>query len=210
MEIKGFRYFPGWLGPEEQGALVEALRGVAAEAPFVQPVTPGGKAMSVRMTSAGRLGWVTDRRGYRYEPIHPGTGRPWPPVPPMVLALWHQVTGLARAPDCCLVNFYGEGARMGLHQDRDEGDFSWPVVSISLGDEALFRMGGPAREDRTESLWLKSGDVMVMGGPARLAFHGIDRVRHGSSRLLPQGGRINLTLRVVEPPEFSKTPAPSL
>lgn len=206
VEIRGFRYFAGWLGPDEQGALVEALRGVAAEAPFVQPVTPGGKAMSVRMTSAGRLGWVTDRRGYRYEPVHPGTGRPWPPVPAMVLALWHEVTGLGREPDCCLVNFYGEGAKMGLHQDRDEGDFSWPVVSISLGDEALFRMGGLAREDRTESLWLKSGDVMVMGGPARLAFHGIDRVRHGSSRLLPQGGRINLTLRVVAGAEFSKTP----
>ncbi len=196
-EIRGFRYIPGWLGPEEQAALVEALRGVAAEAPLVQPQTPGGRRMSVRMTSAGRLGWVTDRRGYRYEPCHPVTGRPWPPVPAMVLALWQEVTGLAREPDCCLVNFYGEGARMGLHQDRDEGDFAWPVVSVSLGDEALFRMGGPARGDRTESLWLKSGDVVVMGGPARLAFHGIDRVRHGSSWLLPQGGRINLTLRVV-------------
>lgn len=209
VEIRGFRYFPGWLTAEEQAALVAVLRGVAAEAPFVQPQTPGGRNMSVRMTSAGRLGWVTDRRGYRYEPVHPGTGQPWPPVPEMVLALWHRVTGLARDPDCCLVNFYGEGAKMGLHQDRDEGDFSWPVVSISLGDEALFRMGGPAREDRTESLWLKSGDVLVMGGPARLAFHGIDRVRYGSSRLLPQGGRINLTLRVVEGAEFSKTPQPS-
>ena len=198
VEIRGFRYFPGWLTGAEQVALVEALRDVAAAAPFVQPETPGGRKMSVRMTSAGRLGWVTDRRGYRYEPAHPGTGQPWPPVPEKVLALWHQVTGLARAPDCCLVNFYGEGAKMGLHQDRDEGDFSWPVVSISLGDEALFRMGGLAREDRTESVWLKSGDVVVMGGPARLAFHGIDRVRHGSSRLLAQGGRINLTLRVVE------------
>lgn len=210
LEIRGFRHFPGWLGPEDQGALVEALRAVAAEAPFVQPETPGGKRMSVRMTSAGRLGWVTDRRGYRYEPLHPGTGRPWPPVPAMVLDLWRDVTGLARDPDCCLVNFYGEGARMGLHQDRDEGDFSWPVVSVSLGDEALFRMGGTARGDRTESVWLKSGDVVVMGGPARLAFHGIDRVRHGSSRLLPQGGRINLTLRVVEGAEFSKTPLRSL
>lgn len=198
VEIRGFRHFPGWLTGEEQVALVEALRGVAAAAPFVTPVTPGGKAMSVRMTSAGRLGWVTDRRGYRYEPLHHGTGRPWPPVPALVLDLWREVTGLAREPDCCLVNFYGEGAKMGLHQDRDEGDFSWPVVSVSLGDEALFRMGGTARGDRTESVWLRSGDVVVMGGPARLAFHGIDRVRHGSSRLLPQGGRINLTLRVVD------------
>lgn len=197
VDIRGFRYFPGWLAPDAQAALVEALRGVAAEAPLVQPETPGGRKMSVRMTSAGRLGWVTDRRGYRYEPCHPGTGRPWPPVPGMVLDLWRAVTGLAREPDCCLVNFYGEGAKMGLHQDRDEGDFGFPVVSVSLGDEALFRMGGTDRADRTESVWLKSGDVVVMGGAARLAFHGIDRVRHGSSRLLPQGGRINLTLRVV-------------
>ena len=149
------------------------------------------------MTAAGRLGWVTDRRGYRYEPRHP-SGTAWPPIPPEVMAVWESVSGTGRAPDCCLVNFYGEGARMGLHEDRDEGDFSFPVVSISLGDEALFRMGGAERSDGTESTWLRSGDVVVMGGAARLAWHGVDRVRHGSSTLLPQGGRINLTLRVVE------------
>jgi alkylated DNA repair protein (DNA oxidative demethylase) len=153
--------------------------------------------MSVRMTGAGRVGWVTDRKGYRYAPRHP-SGREWPPIPEPVLAIWRSVTGLDRDPDCCLINFYGEGARMGLHQDRDEGDFSWPVVSVSLGDDALFRMGGPDRSDPTRSHWLSSGDVVVMGGPARLAWHGVDRVRHGSSRLLPQGGRINLTLRVVQ------------
>lgn len=114
------------------------------------------------------------------------------------MAVWRAVSGVAREPDCCLVNFYGEGARMGLHQDKDEGDFSYPVVSISLGDEALFRMGGVDRAEGTQSVWLRSGDVMVMGGAARLAHHGVDRVRHGSSTLLPQGGRINLTLRVVE------------
>lgn len=152
--------------------------------------------MSVRMTAAGRLGWVTDRAGYRYAARHPGGGD-WPPIPARVLDLWHRVTGLARAPDCCLINFYGEGARMGMHQDRDEGDFSFPVLSVSLGDDALFRMGGVDRPAPTQSVWLHSGDVVVMGGEARLAWHGIDRVRHGSSTLLPKGGRINLTLRVV-------------
>lgn len=196
VEIRGFRLFPGFLDRPAQEAMVAALREVVAAAPLVRPVTPGGKPMSVRMTSAGRLGWVTDRRGYRYEPRHP-EGRAWPPIPDYVMEVWHAVAGTERAPDCCLVNFYGEGARMGLHQDRDEGDFSFPVVGVSLGDEALFRMGGVDRAEGTESVWLHSGDVVVMGGKARLAWHGVDRVRHGSSTLLPQGGRINLTLRVV-------------
>lgn len=197
LRINGFEVHAGRIAPKGQAALVHDLRAVVAAAPLVAPVTPGGRAMSVRMTSAGRLGWITDRKGYRYAPCHP-SGVAWPPVPAAVLALWHEVTGLARAPDCCLINFYGEGARMGLHQDRDEGDFAWPVLSISLGDQALFRMGGPDRRDPTRSIWLSSGDVVVMGGAARLAWHGVDRVRHGSSTLLPQGGRINLTLRVVQ------------
>lgn len=195
-EIRGCLLWPGHIDPAAQQALVADLRAVVAAAPLMSPVTPGGRPMTVRMTAAGRLGWVTDARGYRYEPRHP-SGQPWPPIPPAILDLWHGLTGLSRAPDCCLVNFYGEGARMGLHQDRDEGDFSFPVLSVSLGDDALFRIGGPARRDPTQSLWLRSGDVLLMGGPARLAFHGIDRLRFGSSRLLPQGGRINLTLRVV-------------
>lgn len=197
VEIRGLRYFPGLLDPDAQQSLVADLRKVVAAAPLYAPVTPGGRPMSVRMTSAGRLGWITDARGYRYEPRHPA-GQPWPAIPPDVLALWHGLTGLPRKPDCCLVNFYGEGAKMGLHQDRDEGDFSFPVLSISLGDEALFRIGGTDRKDPTESFWLKSGDVLLMGGPARLAWHGIDRLRFRSSRLLPGGGRINLTLRVVD------------
>lgn len=197
IEIRGFQYWPGLLDGPAQAALVADLRGIVAAAPLHAPVTPGGRPMSVRMTSAGRLGWITDQQGYRYEPRHPA-GHAWPAIPPAVLDLWHGLTGLSRVPDCCLINFYGEGAKMGLHQDRDEGDFSFPVLSISLGDEALFRMGGPDRKDPTESLWLKSGDVLLMGGPARLAWHGIDRLRFRSSRLLPGGGRINLTLRVVE------------
>lgn len=196
VEIRGLRYFPGLLDLDAQQSLVADLRKVVAAAPLYAPVTPGGRPMSVRMTSAGRLGWITDARGYRYEPRHPA-GQPWPAIPPDVLALWHSLVGLPRKPDCCLVNFYGEGAKMGLHQDRDEGDFSFPVLSISLGDEALFRIGGTDRKDPTESFWLKSGDVLLMGGPARLAWHGIDRLRFRSSRLLPGGGRINLTLRVV-------------
>ena len=149
------------------------------------------------MTSAGRYGWYSDRGGYRYERRHP-SGADWPPIPERVLAIWRTLIGTDRMPDCCLVNVYRDGARMGLHQDRDEADFAWPVLSVSLGDEALFRVGGPERGGPTESVWLRSGDVAVLGGAARLAFHGIDRVRAGSSTLLRGGGRINLTLRVVD------------
>lgn len=195
-EIRGFRVWPGLLDRSAQEALVKDLRSVARAAPFFAPVTPGGRPMSVKMTSAGRLGWVTDRRGYRYQPQHP-SGVAWPPIPAAVLALWHRLTGLERAPDCCLVNYYAPEARMGLHQDKDEGDFSFPVLSISLGDDALFRVGGVDRSAGTQSFWLRSGDVVLFGGTARLAWHGVDRLRPGSSTLLPQGGRINLTCRVV-------------
>jgi alkylated DNA repair protein (DNA oxidative demethylase) len=196
LQLRGFDIHAGLISAAEQALWVDDIRTVVAAAPLVSPVTPGGRPMSVRMTAAGRLGWVTDRAGYRYAARHPGGGD-WPPIPARVLDLWHRVTGLARQPDCCLINFYGEGARMGMHQDRDEGDFSFPVLSVSLGDDALFRMGGVDRPAPTQSVWLHSGDVVVMGGEARLAWHGIDRVRHGSSTLLPRGGRINLTLRVV-------------
>ncbi len=196
LTVNGFVIHKACLGPEAQVALVAELRDLAAAAPFVRPVTPSGRPMSVRMTAAGRLGWVSDRRGYRYEALHP-SGVPWPDIPGAVLELWRALCSAERDPDCCLVNYYGERARMGLHRDADEGDFGWPVLSISLGDPAVFRMGGPERGDPTRSILLESGDVVVMGGPARLAYHGIDRIRFGGSRLLAQGGRINLTCRVV-------------
>ncbi|SIS54465.1 alkylated DNA repair protein (DNA oxidative demethylase) [Roseivivax lentus] len=187
---------PEFLSRAEQERLVADLRDCLRVAPLVTPVTPRGQKMSVAMSAAGRFGWVTDRKGYRYEERHP-SGAPWPPIPDRVLAIWEAVSGSAQRPECCLINWYGEGARMGLHQDRDEADFSHPVVSISLGDDALFRIGNDRRGGKTESIWLKSGDVAVMGGAARLRFHGVDRIRFGSSTLLPKGGRINLTLRVV-------------
>ena len=195
--IRDFQIWKGLLDPPAQAAMVADLRDVLRRAPLVQPVTPRGQKMSVRMSAAGRLGWITDRAGYRYADRHP-SGAPWPPIPASILGVWSTVTGLARAPDCCLINWYGEGARMGLHQDKDEGDFDWPVVSISLGDEGLFRMGTDERGGKTSSLWLSSGDVVVMGGAARLAYHGVDRIKFGSGSLLPAGGRINLTLRVVQ------------
>lgn len=196
VKLRGFEIFKGCLDATAQRALIDALRPVLKAAPLFSPQTPYGRAMSVRMTSAGRVGWYSDRKGYRYAPQHP-QGTDWPEIPRLVLEIWDGVTGLGQRPDCCLVNYYGEGARMGLHQDKDEADFSWPVVSVSLGDDGLFRIGNTTRGGSTESIWLNSGDVVVMGGAARLTYHGVDRIRFKSSRLLPKGGRLNLTLRVV-------------
>ncbi|MDE3028453.1 MAG: alpha-ketoglutarate-dependent dioxygenase AlkB [Paracoccaceae bacterium] len=195
--LRGFAIHSCFLDFGAQAALVEDLRAVIRAAPLFSPQTVQGKTMSVRMTSAGRYGWFSDRAGYRYIPTHP-SGSDWPAIPGRALSIWRTLVSGDRMPDCCLVNFYAEGARMGLHQDRDEADYSWPVLSISLGDEGLFRVGATTRGGTTESIWLRSGDVVVMGGDARLAYHGIDRIRAGSSTLLPKGGRINLTLRVVD------------
>lgn len=197
LTVNGFTIHKGRIGPEGQEAMVKAIRAVAGAAPLFSPLTPWGRPMRVKMTSAGRYGWYSDQRGYRYIDRHP-SGAPWPSIPEPVLAEWRALVPGTRLPDCCLVNFYGRDARMGLHRDADERDFSFPVVSISLGDAATFRMGGPSRADPTRSVTLESGDVVVMAGAARLAYHGIDRIRFGSSRLLTEGGRINLTLRVVD------------
>ncbi len=195
--LRGVAIHKSYLLPEAQQSLFEAVRTVVRAVPFFRPTTPRGKAMSVRMSAAGRYGWISDAKGYRYSRTHP-SGRDWPDIPEQVLTLWREVTGLDRAPECCLINYYDADARMGLHQDRDEADFSWPVVSVSLGDDGLFRIGNLTRGGTTQSIWLQSGDVAVMGGDARLVYHGVDRIRAGSSKLLPKGGRINLTLRVVE------------
>ncbi len=195
----GIRHIPGYLDAAGQRALVDDIRAVVEAAPLYTPEMPRtGKPMSVRMTNCGALGWVTDKAGgYRYQPTHPVTGKPWPPIPARLLEIWRGVGGYPHPPEACLVNFYADTARMGLHQDRDERDFAAPVVSISLGDDCLFRVGGTKRADPTVSLRLSSGDVVVLGGEARLAFHGVDRIYPCTSMLLKNGGRINLTLRRV-------------
>lgn len=198
---QGLRYLPGHFDPAAQRALVDDLRAAVAEAPLVTPVMPRtGRPFTVRMTNLGALGWVSDRAGYRYQPTHPETGRPWPAIPAALLDLWRAVSGYPHDPQACLVNFYHGGAKMGLHQDSDEEDFAAPVLSVSLGDTAVFRIGGPERGGKTETLKLSSGDVLVMGGASRLCYHGIDRVLTGTSSLLKDGGRINLTLRRVTKP----------
>jgi alkylated DNA repair protein (DNA oxidative demethylase) len=193
--VQGFHLYPRYFDEAGQESLATSVIAAAAIAPFYRPVTPGGQPMSVEMTNFGRLGWVTDAAGYRYEPRHPVTEACWPPIPTALLDLWAHVTDHGPPPDACLVNLYRDGARMGLHQDRDEADFSHPVVSVSLGDIAVFRIGGQDRRAPTRSVRLTSGDVCVLSGAARLAFHGVDRIVPGSSRLIPGGGRINLTLR---------------
>lgn len=196
-------HYPQKLDRAAQEALLAALREIIAEAPLFTPAMPGsGKPMSVRMTNCGPLGWVTDQeRGYRYQKTHPVTGRPWPAMPSMLLDLWGEVARYADPPEACLVNYYAGAAKMGLHQDKDEEDFAAPVLSVSLGDTGVFRVGGRSRKDPTRKIELKSGDVFVLGGEDRLAYHGIDRILPGTSDLLPEGGRFNLTLRRVTKPK---------
>jgi alkylated DNA repair protein (DNA oxidative demethylase) len=195
----GIRYLPDRFDRIAQAALVDDIRRIVEAAPLYTPAMPKtGKEMSVRMTNCGELGWVTDKeRGYRYQATHPVTGEPWPPIPQTLLDLWREVADHPQPPQACLVNFYSDKAKMGQHQDRDETDFSAPVVSVSLGDDCLFRVGGTKRADPTQSFRLRSGDVVVLGGTSRLAFHGVDRIYPSTSTLLKNGGRINLTLRRV-------------
>jgi alkylated DNA repair protein (DNA oxidative demethylase) len=179
-------------------ALLQKIEHVAQAAPFRRMVTPGGYVMSVAMTNCGRAGWVTDRSGYRYSATDPQTGRPWPMMPPAFLAL---AAGAAQAagfadfePDACLVNRYEPGARLSLHQDKDERDFSHPIVSVSIGLPALFLLGGEERREKPMRLHLEGGDVVVWGGPSRHRYHGVDPLPEGSDPLTGSC-RYNLTLR---------------
>ncbi len=193
------KWMPQYFNQTEQEALVEEIREIASKAPLFVPRMPRtGKPMSVRMTNCGPLGWVTTKEeGYRYQAMHPETGEPWPDIPQRLLTLWENFSNYSKPPQACLVNFYEASAKMGLHQDRDEEDFDAPVLSVSLGDTCLFRIGGENRKDPTKSFKLQSGDVMLLTGKSRMAFHGVDRIYPGTSTLLKQDGRINLTLRRV-------------
>jgi DNA oxidative demethylase len=207
LRTEGLRIHAGYLGPDAQAALLGALREVFKSAPLYTPRMPkSGRPFTVRMSNCGPLGWVSDEAGYRYQPTHPETGQPWPPMPAILLKAWDELARYPHRPEACLINFYAATAKMGLHQDRDEQDFDAPVLSLSLGDACLFRVGGLRRNDPTRSLRLTSGDALVLGGEARLAFHGVDRIYPGTSRLLDEGGRINLTMRRVTRPDGSGSP----
>ena len=198
--IAGFQYHPEYFSREEQKNLLSEIRKMIRTNPLFQPTMPKtGKPFSVAMTSFGSLGWVSDKTGgYRYQSLHPVTKRPWLQIPDKLLTVWTDLTGYSELPECCLLNYYqNEKAKMGLHRDQDEQDFNAPVLSVSLGDSALFRLGGLKRQGPTTSTKLNSGDIVILGGEARNAYHGIDRILYGSSQLLKNGGRINLTLRRV-------------
>ena len=197
--LEGFRHLPGYLDTPRQRELVDVIWAVVAAAPLYAPTMPRtGKPFSVRMTNCGPLGWVSDKAGgYRYQANHPVTNRPWPAMPRMLLDLWADVACYPVPPEACLVNLYAPTAKMGSHRDEDEQDTVAPVVSISLGDDATFHIGGLQRAGPKQRLVLKSGDVVVLGGAARMAYHGVDRIHPGTSSLLPEGGRLNLTLRRV-------------
>ena len=195
---RGMKLYRGWLDDVAQADLLSSLRKAVAVAPLFTPLMPRtGRPFSVRMTNLGPLGWMSDRIGYRYQPTHPETGLAWPPMPDLLAKLWADLADYPHPPEACLVNFYNANAKMGLHQDRDEQDFAAPVVSVSLGDTALFRWGGTTKGGKTQSVKLASGDVLVMGGESRLCFHGVDRIYAGTSTLLKDGGRMNLTMRRV-------------
>lgn len=198
LQINGFRVLKGFLTRAQQEQIVADVSKCIEKSPLFRPRMPrSGKPFSVRMGNLGEFGWVSDKSGYRYQKNHPENGVPWPPIPTSIRAVWQEISDCSYPAEACLVNFYDINAKMGLHRDADEADFTAPVVSISLGDTAVFRMGGADRKGPTSSIKLESGDVVVIGGPARLYYHGIDRVLGGSSSLLKNGGRLNLTLRRV-------------
>jgi len=202
--MPGVYHAQGYFNAAGQAALAADIAAAIAAAPlFVSHMPRTGVPMSVRMTNFGALGWMSDReKGYRYEPRHPITGAPWPPIPGVLLEAWDRLTGYSKPPEACLVNVYDDKARMGLHQDRDEIDFDAPILSISLGADCRFRIGGRQRADPTVSLILSAGDALVMSGPARMSFHGVDKILPTLTAHLPEplsklGARVNLTLRRV-------------
>jgi len=192
----GLTHLPGFALPWEQALLLE-IEAVAAAAPFRHMLTPGGQRMSVAMTNCGEVGWVSDRKGYRYDRLDPKTLRPWPPLPAAIAEIAARAAGAAGfgpfRPDVCLINRYLPGARMSLHQDRDERDFSAPIVSVSLGLSATFLFGGAKRSDKAARLPLDHGDVVVWGAARRLAYHGVAPVAEGAH---PAAGRMRLNLTV--------------
>ena len=181
--VDGFQIYSGLIDVDGQNEMLSNLRGIIAQAPMFCPITPMGKPMSVQMSAAGKYGWITDRNGYLYAPTHP-SGTAWPAIPDSILDIWYRVARVDRTPECCLINYYGQAAKMGMHQDRDEANFNWPVVSISLGDDARFRIGHETRGGKTKTITLRSGDVVVMAGDARLKHHGVDKIDFGTSQLL--------------------------
>ena len=197
--LSGFQHVSGYLSTTEQADLLAEIREVLGESPLYVPTMPrSGKPFSVRMSNCGALGWVSSKEGgYRYQENHPETGRAWQPIPAQLLELWREVAAYPAEPEACLINWYEPGAKLGQHVDADEEDNRAPVISVSLGDDAWFRVGGLTRKDPTERILLRSGDVVVLGGEARLAYHGIDRIIPGTSDLLRQPGRYNLTMRRV-------------
>ena len=194
-----FKYLQGFLDPDACRSLLATIETVLNDAPLFQPTMPRtGKPFSVLMSNCGPLGWVSDKNGgYRYQSTHPVTGRAWPAMPPVLLEIWNTMANYNHPPEACLINYYAPGARMGSHRDVDEQDFSAPVLSLSLGDDAIFHIGGLSRSAAKTRLTLRSGDLVILGGKSRRAYHGVDRIIAGSSDLLPQGGRYNLTLRRV-------------
>ena len=204
VELKpGVIYFPQLLDRAAQESLRDEIYAAIHSAKLFQSTMPRwGNPMSVKMLNLGPLGWVSDKSGYRYQATHPVTGQNWPRIFPSLLKIWDTLTDNYAAPEACLINYYSATAKMGLHQDRDEEDFNAPVVSLSLGDTALFRIGTSERTGPTQSIKLQSGDGLIFGGPARLDFHGIDRIYKETSTLLNEGGRFNLTLRRVTKPHL--------
>ena len=201
MDIYGFDYFPNYYNRLEQEDLLNDIRHIVKEAPLITPIMPKtGKEMSVRQTNCGELGWVTDKeQGYRYQKNHPITGKAWPDIPPSLQNLWQKLSGFPQPAEACLINFYAPQARMGMHQDKDEMELNAPVISISLGDSCLFRIGTTEKQGKTHSIRLNSGDVIMFGGKARLAYHGVDKIYPNTSTLLKVPGRVNLTLRRISP-----------